>query len=99
MSGPASGLVCAGMALVSAAAAPAGMLSAQNDTLCGGPETIVQRTPSPALMVRLAGSYRYPLASPSMRTSCIVPVIAAEGADGAAPGAGVVAAGVAAAAG
>ena len=57
-SGPVRGLVCFAVALVSDAAAPVGMLSGQNDTLCGGPETIVQRTPSPALIVRLAGSYR-----------------------------------------
>src|SRR5690242_17353180 len=52
-----------------------GMLSDQKVTLCGWPDTTVQRTPSPRLIVREAGSNRYPPASPSIFTSHVFPVI------------------------
>jgi len=71
--------------------APDGMLSDQNVTLCGTPETTVQRTPSPRLIVSDAGSKRDPVASPIILTSQVFPVIGAAVPVGAAavePGAG-----------
>ena len=50
------------------------MLSGQNATLCGGPETTVHRTASPTLIVRFAGSNRLPVASPIILTSHVFPV-------------------------
>jgi hypothetical protein len=43
------------MPALSLSAAPDGMLSAQNDTLCGPPVTLWKVTTSPDLIVRLSG--------------------------------------------
>src|SRR5258707_886640 len=60
------------------------MLSGQNDTLCGGPETTVHRIASPDLIVMDTGSNREPVASPIILTSHVLPVTAAGGPPGAA---------------
>src|SRR5579862_1986496 len=76
-SGPVSGDVVFGMFAPNCAATPAGILSAQNVTLCGPPVTLVNLIPSPTLIVIVDGSNRYPCASPIIFTSTVLPVIAA----------------------
>src|SRR6266498_918025 len=66
----------------------AGMVAGSNATLWGPPLTVVNLMASPDLMVRLAGSKRYPFASPTIFISCVAPVI---GAIVALPAAGAVA--------
>src|SRR6266550_518902 len=73
----------------------AGTVAGSNATLWGPPETTVNLMPSPALTVMLAGSKRYPFASPTILTSWVVPVMGAIApvAGDAAPGAAGAAAG------
>src|SRR3954466_10704923 len=56
-----------------------------NATLCGPPETMMYLTASPDFTVMLAGSNLYPVASPIIFTSWVVPVA---GAAATAPAAG-----------
>src|ERR1700722_3739904 len=51
--------------------------SVLNATLCGPPVTFVNLTPSPTLMESVAGSKRYPFASPIILTSHVLPVMGA----------------------
>ena len=57
------------MADLSAASAPFGMLSPQNETLCGPPDLLWKVTTSPALIVSSAGSNLYLLPLSTMFTS------------------------------
>src|SRR5512146_287505 len=74
-SGPTSGDMALVMFASSAPAVPDGMLSGQKLTLWGGVETTVHLMPSPCLIVRSLGSNRYPVASPIIFTSQVLPVI------------------------
>src|SRR4051812_16425419 len=58
--------------------ASAGICAGSKATLCGPPETMMNLTPSPGLMVTSAGSKRnVPLSSCSIFTSTVCPVIGA----------------------
>src|SRR2546423_15676829 len=54
-----------------------GMVAGSNATLCGPPLTTTNLIASPCFMVTLAGSKRYPLASPTMLTVLVAPVAGA----------------------
>src|SRR5262245_46457267 len=73
------------MAALSLSAAPAGTLSAQNETLCGPPLLLWNVTTSPALMVSSDGLKLYLLPSSSIVTSWFAPPPPASGAAAGAP--------------
>src|SRR5690349_5037615 len=68
------------MAALSLSAAPAGTLSAQNETLCGPPLLLWNVTTSPALIVSSDGLNLYLLPSSSIVTSWFAPPPPASGA-------------------
>src|SRR5262245_56749700 len=75
--------------------ASAGIVSGSKAMLCGPPVTLMNLSASPDLIVTSAGSQRYPLSSPIILMSTVLPVAATLGTVlvGAAPGAAAAAGG------